>query len=76
MLKFVPMLLAMSVTTAHAQTLITIDASAPVPAPQSGHLKMGTSTSPSGHTIGANSQYLTRDGKPWLPVMGEFHYSR
>lgn len=23
-----------------------------------------------------NSHYLTRDGKPWFPVMGEMHYSR
>ena len=23
-----------------------------------------------------NSRYLTMDGKPWLPVMGEFHYTR
>lgn len=23
-----------------------------------------------------NRQHLLRDGKPWLPVMGEFHYSR
>ena len=23
-----------------------------------------------------NERYLTLDGKPWLPVMGEFHYSR
>lgn len=23
-----------------------------------------------------NSRYLMLDGKPWLPVMGEFHYSR
>jgi hypothetical protein len=23
-----------------------------------------------------NTRYLTLDGKPWLPVMGEFHYSR
>ncbi|MGI5149424.1 beta-galactosidase [Plantactinospora sp. CA-294935] len=26
--------------------------------------------------IGATSRYLTRGGRPWLPVMGEFHYSR
>ena len=32
--------------------------------------------SPSGHTLAVNSQYLMLDGKPWLPVMGEFHYSR
>src|SRR5688572_32288011 len=75
-LTFAPMMLALSVASAHAQTLITIDASAPVPAPQTGHLKLGTNTSPSGQTIGANSQYLTRDSKPWLPIMGEFHYSR
>lgn len=23
-----------------------------------------------------NSQYLIKDGKPWFPVMGEFHFSR
>ena len=23
-----------------------------------------------------NQQYLIRDGKPWLPMMGEFHYAR
>jgi len=32
--------------------------------------------SSSGHEISVNSQFLTLDGKPWLPVMGEFHYSR
>ncbi len=36
----------------------------------------GTATNPSGHTIGMNARYLTVDGKPWLPVMGEFHYTR
>ena len=23
-----------------------------------------------------NSRYIERDGRPWMPVMGEFHYSR
>jgi beta-galactosidase len=32
--------------------------------------------SPDGHTLAANDRYLTRDGRPWFPVMGEFHYSR
>lgn len=32
--------------------------------------------SPDGKTLSANNRYLTRDGKPWFPVMGEFHYSR
>jgi beta-galactosidase len=32
--------------------------------------------SPSGHVLGANRRYLTRDGQPWFPVMGEFHFAR
>ncbi|MFI5096479.1 MAG: beta-galactosidase [Candidatus Acidiferrales bacterium] len=26
--------------------------------------------------LSANSRYLIKDGSPWFPVMGEFHYSR
>jgi hypothetical protein len=33
-------------------------------------------TAPGGHTLGLNDRYLLRDGNPWLPVMGEFHFSR
>lgn len=28
------------------------------------------------HQYGYTKEYLTRDAKPWLPVMGEFHYTR
>jgi len=42
---------------------------APLPFPIGGH-------SPDGHVLSANNRFLTRDGKPWFPVMGEFHYSR
>ncbi len=31
---------------------------------------------PHGRVIDANSRTLTLDGHPWLPVMGEFHFSR
>jgi hypothetical protein len=31
---------------------------------------------PNGRTIGVNSRYLLLDGHPWLPVMGELHYTR
>lgn len=41
----------------------------------SGHLKMGGS-SPDGGRIDVNSYYITMDGKPSIPVTGEFHYSR
>ncbi len=29
-----------------------------------------------GEVIGATSHHLLRDGKPWYPIMGEFHFSR
>lgn len=32
--------------------------------------------SPAGHVLAINNRYLSLDGKPWLPVMGEFHYAR
>jgi len=53
-----------------------IDATAQTSTPEPVSAAMGTSKNPEGHTIGANSQYLTMDGKPWVPVMGEFHFSR
>lgn len=31
---------------------------------------------PHGCEISANRQYFTIDGNPWLPVMGEYHFSR
>jgi beta-galactosidase len=32
--------------------------------------------SPDGHVLSVNNRYLLRDGIPWLPVMGEFHFAR
>ena len=32
--------------------------------------------SPAGHVLAINSRYLSLDGKPWFPVMGEFQYAR
>ncbi|MBO2012936.1 beta-galactosidase [Hymenobacter negativus] len=55
---------------------LVVDATAPTPPPETGYLRLGTTTAPGGHTLSANSQYLVRDGQPWLPVMGEFHFSR
>lgn len=42
---------------------------------KTGHLDMG-GTSPSGGSIEVNSYYMSIDGEPVIPVMGEFHYSR
>ncbi|MFC0401854.1 beta-galactosidase [Paraburkholderia rhizosphaerae] len=60
----------------YAATTLTVDASRPADPPFTGTVQMGSNTSPGGHTIGINSRYLTRDGEPWLPVMGELHYTR
>ena len=40
-----------------------------------GHLNVGGSN-PGGERIDVNSSYFTRGGRPWIPVMGEFHFSR
>jgi beta-galactosidase len=42
----------------------------------SGHLKLGTNRNARGEVLDANSLYFIRNGKPWFPVMGEFHFSR
>ncbi|MFN2638105.1 MAG: glycoside hydrolase family 35, partial [Gemmatimonadaceae bacterium] len=71
-------LTALVASTASAQrsTEITIDATAQPVAPETGFLKFGSTRSHDGQSIAATSRYLTLDGKPWLPVMGEFHFSR
>jgi len=53
-----------------------LDATAPVPDPDPGSFVGGTSVAPDGQTVGVNSRHLLLNGRPWLPVMGEFHYSR
>ena len=39
----------------------------------SGHLHMG-GCNPAGECINVNSSYFVRKGKPWIPIMGEFHF--
>ncbi len=41
----------------------------------SGHLKLG-GTNPLGRTLEFTNYYMVQDGKPCIPVMGEFHFSR
>lgn len=47
----------------------------PLPELKSGHLRMEGSN-PKGDSIQVTNQYLTYNGKPWIPVMGEYPYSR
>ena len=58
--------------SAEVLTITLPKTAAPAPAAFS----MGTARSPSGTTLTLDSRSLLRDGKPWIPVMGEFHYSR
>ena len=45
------------------------------PSPASGFLNLGHFQHPT-RSLTVNSRHLAIDGRPWLPVMGEFHYSR
>ena len=40
-----------------------------------GHLKLGGSN-PQGESVSFTNYYMEMNGEPFLPVMGEFHYSR
>lgn len=40
-----------------------------------GHLRLG-GQSPNGERIDVTSLYLERGGRPWIGVMGEYHFSR
>lgn len=53
----------------------TLDARMANPPIIEGQLNMGNSGS-TGKEIYVNNKYLTYGGKPIIPVMGEFHYSR
>jgi beta-galactosidase len=72
-------LLPLAITSAwsvgQASSPVVIDATAMAPAPLPLPFPVG-GKSPDGRVLSATSRYLTLDGKPWFPVMGEFHYSR
>ena len=59
----------------HSTATIVIDATNKVQSPNALPFPVG-GKSPDGRMLAANSRYITLDGKPWFPVMGEFHYSR
>jgi beta-galactosidase len=55
---------------------IRIDASEPFHEPGPAFYDEGSAITPAGLSLGVNGRYLTLKGRPWLPVMGEFHFSR
>ncbi|WP_243663457.1 beta-galactosidase [Rhodothermus marinus] len=64
-----------AVPSAIAQQRYTLDVRQAHVDVRRGHLRMGGSN-PRGDTIGANSFYLEYNGRPWFPLVGEFHYVR
>jgi beta-galactosidase len=58
-----------------SRSVFTVDATHFTPTSPTS-FRGGTSTTPDGRVLGMNSRYLTMNGTAWLPVMGEFHYTR
>jgi beta-galactosidase len=59
----------------HAQKVYEIDANVPEMKIYSGHLKLG-GTNPKGERITVNNHYVAISNKPFIPITGEFHFSR
>ncbi len=55
---------------------LRVDASAPPHPTGPADYEGGTNRSPDGSVLGVTDRYLTLDGEPWLPVIGEMHYTR
>jgi hypothetical protein len=68
--------LAALCASAQEITRIQVDASQPFIEPGPAAYDDGFAKTPAGSVLAVNSRYLMRDGKPWLPVMGEFHFTR
>ena len=53
----------------------SLDLSDPKPFANLQPFKLGTAVNPQGVALTANGVSLLQDGKPIVPVMGEFHYA-
>jgi len=58
-----------------AEERYALDLRQPGEAITAGHFPLGAA-SPLGETFAFTNYYLTYNGRPFLPIMGEFHYSR
>lgn len=76
-MKHIPLLPLLCALSVHASAQKVYELTAPKTPMQivEGKLDMG-GTSPTGGSIAVNNFYMSIDGKPTIPVMGEFHYSR
>ncbi|WP_295668575.1 beta-galactosidase [uncultured Mucilaginibacter sp.] len=72
---FILTILSLLAIHANAQKIYSIDASKVSPDVKSGYFKMGN-PGPAGKQLQVNSRYLTLNGVPQIPVMGELQFSR
>lgn len=61
---------------ANESGVLKLNASAPPPEILTNYLKMGTSRNPKGEILTADSRSILLNNRRWLPVMGEFHFTR
>jgi beta-galactosidase len=55
---------------------LTIDLTKDIPPAAAAPYGPGTTTNPQGHAITADQRSFFLDDKPWIPVVGEFHFAR
>jgi len=77
-LATLPLALCLSGSHLLQAAILPIYVEAPSSAPNipPSEIQRGTNRNAAGNSIDFNSQYYLKDGAPWLPVMGEVHYSR
>jgi hypothetical protein len=68
--------LAVGLLTGIQAAPLTVDLTKPIPKTFESPLQGGTNKNPKGESITADNQSFFLNGKPWIPVMGEFHFSR
>src|SRR5262245_32219032 len=72
-LRLIQLALLASTSVFATDLLVTVPRPAP---PITEGFKMGTAKRPDGMSLTLDSSSLWLDGKRWMPVMGEFHFSR
>lgn len=75
-LRFLPILSLLMLRPSTAAEPLAIDLTNPAPLAPAASLGQGTSKNPQGVELSADSRSFFLGGKPWVPVCGEFHYSR
>lgn len=72
-----PLVPALAFACSTLMTAAPLTLTVPPPAaPTVAIFNMGAATNPAGTSLALDTRSLLRDGRAWLPVMGEFHFTR